>query len=428
MGCFFDPVPKILRTGVLLAVLLLAACNGEAPPEEAEKQEPAAPATEATPEAAPDAPGEPALLLEPVDFAALPGWQADAVSAALPALLKSCGRLAGQPDDRALGPSLGPEALAGTVADWRAPCAAVAAVAAGDDAALRAALEAQFRPFAVSNGGEREGLFTGYYEAELKAATSPDSPGATPLYRVPDDLVTVDLALFRADLRGEKLVGRVQDGRLVPYLTRAEIDAGALDGRGLELLWASDPVDAFFLHVQGSGRVVFPDGRVQRVGFAGSNGHPFYAIGRALVAEGIVSREKASMQSIRDWLRANPQQAAEMMQRNARYIFFRPIDGEGPIGAQGVALTPGRSLAVDSSLLPLGVPLWLDTTWPATEKPLQRLMVAQDTGSAIKGAVRGDFFWGSGEPALEQAGRMKQQGRYYLFLPQTVAERRERAS
>ena len=207
-----------------------------------------------------------------------------------------------------------------------------------------------------------------------------------------------------------------------------EIDAGALAGRGLELLWAADPVDAFFLHVQGSGRVIFPDGRVQRVGFAGSNGHSFYAIGRALIEEGIVSREESSMQKIRDWLRANPDKAREVMQRNARYIFFRTIDGDGPIGAQGVPLTPGRSLAVDSSLLPLGVPLWLDTTWPATDKPLRRLMVAQDVGSAIKGAVRGDFFWGSGEPALEQAGRMKQTGRYYLLLPKPVAERRETAS
>jgi membrane-bound lytic murein transglycosylase A len=318
--------------------------------------------------------------------------------------------------------------LAGTVADWRAPCAVLQGAAPGDDGALRALLEQHFRPFAVSNAGERDGLFTGYYEAELKAADGPAAPGATPLYRVPDDLVTVDLALFRADLRGEKLVGRVEQGRLVPYLTRKEIDAGALAGRGLELAWAADPVDAFFLQVQGSGRVLFPGGRVQRVGFAGSNGHPFYAIGRALIEEGIVSRQDSSMQSIRDWLRANPEKAAGIMQRNARYIFFRPIEGEGPIGAQGVPLTPGRSLAVDSTLLPLGVPLWLDTTWPATDRPLQRLMVAQDVGSAIKGAVRGDFFWGTGEPALEQAGRMKQTGRYFLLLPKAVAERRETAS
>jgi membrane-bound lytic murein transglycosylase A len=393
-----------------LAALMLSLALAAAP----------APQVEAAPEAAP----APAVLLEPVAFADLPGWRDDPVAAALPALQRSCGRLAGQPDERPLGP----DGLAGTVADWRAPCAAFDGLAAGDDAALRALLESEFRPFAVSDAGKAEGLFTGYYEAELKAARAPDAPGATPLYQVPDDLVTVDLALFRADLRGERLVGRVEGGRLLPYLTRKEIDAGALAGRGLELVWVSDPVDAFFLHVQGSGRVVFNDGSVTRVGFAGSNGHPFYAIGRALLDEGIIDRKNASMQAIRDWLRDNPQRAEEIMQRNARYIFFRRIEGDGPIGAQGVALTPGRSLAVDSALLPLGVPLWLDTTWPATEKPLQRLMVAQDVGSAIKGAVRGDFFWGAGEPALEQAGRMKQTGRYFLFLPKAVAERRERAS
>jgi len=403
---------------LLLAGLLLAACNGEAPPKEtAEAELPTPPKVEAAPQ-------RPAVLLEPVGFDALPGWSDDDVSAALPALLRSCGRLTAQPDERPLGP----DALAGTVADWRAPCKTLQGLPAGDDAALRTLLEDLFQPFAVSNAGDRQGLFTGYYEAELNAAASPAAPGATPLYRVPDDLVTVDLALFRADLRGERLIGRVQDGRLVPYLTREEIDRGLLKDRGLELVWAADPVDVFFLHVQGSGRVAFPDGSVKRVGFAGSNGHAFYAIGRALIDEGIVSRKNASMQAIRDWLRANPKKAAEMMQRNARYIFFREIQGDGPIGAQGVALTPGRSLAVDSKLLPLGVPLYLDTTWPATDKPLRRLMVAQDVGSAIKGAVRGDFFWGAGEPALAQAGRMKQKGVYYLLLPRSVAERRKTAS
>ncbi len=410
------PSAPLKAAAVVMAVLLagfLAGCNGEAPaPEEPPKAEAALPAA------------APSMLLEPVDFDALSGWSEDAVAEALPALARSCDRLLLQPDARPVGP----DALAGTVADWRGPCAAVKTLPRRDHAALRAALEQHFRPFAVSNAGETEGLFTGYYEAELKAAASPRAPGATPLYRVPDDLVIVDLALFRADLAGEKLVGRVEDGRLVPYLTRKEIDAGALAERGLELLWAADPVDAFFLHVQGSGRVVFPDGSVKRVGYAGSNGHSFYAIGRALIDEGVIDRKSASMQKIRDWLRANPQKAAEVMQRNARYIFFREIDGEGPIGAQGVPLTPGRSLAVDSALLPLGVPLWLDTTWPATDKPLRRLMVAQDVGSAIKGAVRGDFYWGSGEDALAQAGRMKQTGRYYLVLPRTVAERRKTAS
>ncbi|MEQ8357450.1 MAG: MltA domain-containing protein [Kiloniellaceae bacterium] len=406
---------------LLLAAFFLAACNGEAPPEAEQAPKPQ-PSRAAPTETAP--PEDSAILLEPVGFAALPGWEQDRLGAALPALNRSCARLTAQPAARPLGP----DGLAGTVGDWRAPCAALQGLAEDDDAGTRAALEEYFRPFAVSNAGQREGLFTGYYEAELKAAASPAAPGATPLYRVPDDLVTADLALFRADLRGTKLIGQIRDGRLVPYLTRAEIDGGALAGRGMELLWVSDPVDAFFLHVQGSGRVVYPDGSVKRVGYAGSNGLPFYAIGRALIDEGAVSRKNASMQAIRDWLRANPQKATEMMQRNARYIFFREIEGDGPIGAQGVALTPGRSLAVDSSLLPLGVPLYLDTTWPATDKPLRRLMVAQDVGSAIKGAVRGDFFWGSGEAALAEAGRMKQKGVYYLLLPKAVAERRERAS
>ncbi len=413
-----------LRFAGLLAAafaLTLAACSGETPKEDSTER---APAEQPPPQAETAVPEAPALLLTPVGFDALPDWTTDRPSEALPALLKSCGRLTVQPSERAVGP----DGLAGTVADWRAPCAALSAAEGQDDAALRRLLEEQFRAFAVSNAGAAEGLFTGYYEAELTGTRDPSAPGATPLYRLPPDLVTVDLGRFRADLRGERLIGQVRDGRLVPYLTREEIDAGALEGQGAELLWAADPVDVFFLHVQGSGRVVYPDGSVTRVGFAGSNGHPFYAIGRALIAEGLVSREQASMQSIRDWLRANPDKAREVMQRNARYIFFREIKGEGPIGAQGVPLTAGRSLAVDSKVLPLGVPLYLDTTWPATDRPLRRLMVAQDVGSAIKGVVRGDFFWGSGDAALAEAGRMKQSGRYYLLLPKAVAERRQQAS
>ena len=241
---------------------------------------------------------------------------------------------------------------------------------------------------------------------------------------VPDDLVTVDLQRFSPDLAGKSVVGRVETGKLVPYHDRAAIDEGVLDGRELELIWLDDPVDAFFLHIQGSGKVLFEDGSVTRVGYAGSNGLKFYAIGRALIDEGKVPRNEASMQSIRDWLRANPAAGREVMQRNGRYIFFREVIGDGPIGAQGVPLTPGRSMAIDRSLLPLGAPFWLDTTWPGTDRPLRRLVVAQDVGSAIKGPVRGDLFWGAGEAALEYAGGMKQNGSYYLLLPKAVAERR----
>jgi len=383
-----------------LAGLLLAAC-GKKPPEAG-------------------------LTLEPVAFDEIPGWQMDDMAAALPALTRSCARLAGQPDDRPVGPGGG--GLAGTVADWQPVCGALARIPAGDDAALRRALEDLFTPFRTLGDGKDHGTFTGYYEAELDGALFPGAGYDVPLYRRPPDLVTVDLGRFRADLAGARIVGRVADGALVPYYTRAEIDAGALDGRNLELLWAKDPVDVFFLHVQGSGVVRLPDGSKRRVGFAATNGRDFYAIGRALLDEGRIPRDRASMQAIRDWLRGHPAKAAEVMQRNARYVFFRWIEGDGPIGSQGVALTPGRSLAVDPAFLPLGVPVFLDTTWPGSDRPLRRLMVAQDTGGAIKGPIRGDVFWGAGEAALAQAGRMKQDGRLYLLLPKAVAARRTAGS
>jgi membrane-bound lytic murein transglycosylase A len=396
--------PAFRRLGLPLAAtaaLLLAAC--EKPPR--------------------IAPGE-RLILEQVGFADLPGWRDDPASEALPALGRSCDLLAAQPEGRPVGPAR----LAGTVADWRAPCAAIGRLRAGDDQAMRATLEAVFVPFKVIDATGGHGLFTGYYEAELHGALKAVDGYRWPLYSVPTDLVSVDLGRFRADLRGERIYGRVEGSQLIPYYARSDIDRGVLANRKLELLWVNDPVDVFFLHVQGSGRVRLADGSTVRVGFAGSNGQDFVGIGRALIDSGKVPRAKASMQGIRTWLRGHPKQAAVIMRRNPRYIFFRKIDGDGPIGAQGVALTAGRSLAVDPSYLPLGAPLWLDTTWPASERPLRRLMVAQDTGNAIKGPVRGDFFWGFGEAALAEAGRMKQHGDYYLLLPKTVAERRRKTS
>jgi membrane-bound lytic murein transglycosylase A len=392
---------------LVLCALTLAAC-GEAP-------KPQQPRAEA------EAEREPRLLLARVAFADLPGWRGDRMAAALPALKRSCARLTRRGDDAPVGP----EGRAGTVADWRAPCRALADLPAGDSAALRAALERHFVPFAAESRDGPEGLFTGYYEASLEAARERRGPYQHPIYARPDDLVTADVARFRADLKATRIVGRVQDQRLVPYYTRAEIWDGAFQGREeLPLFYADDPVDVFFLHVQGSGVVNLPDGSRQRVGYAANNGHEFFAIGRALIRSGEMDGADMSMQGIRDWLRANPSKADALMRRNPRFIFFRKIDGPGPIGAQGVALTAGRSLAVDPAFMPLGAPVFLDTTDPVTREPLQRLMVAQDTGSAIKGPVRGDFFWGSGEPALAKAGRMKQQGRYYLLLPASVAERR----
>lgn len=387
-------IPQAIAAGLLL----LAAC--ERGPE---------------PAALPDG-----LVLTPVSFGDLPGWAEDRIADALPALKRSCEPLVKRKPGRAIGPGQ----LAGTVADWRPACLAALDLADHDESGFRDLLGAHFVPFRAENRSGQPGLFTGYYEAGLRAARTPDETYRWPLYDKPPDQVSVDLRDFEAEKGQGRLIGRIEDGRVVPYYSRAEIDQGALRDRGLELLWVDDPIDAFFLHIQGSGHVKLPDGSSIRVGYAGSNGHRFFPIGRALLDEGLVPPAQASMQGIRKWLGSNPDKAEKMMQRNKRYIFFREITGDGPIGAQGVALTAGRSLAVDPGFIPYGAPIWLDTTWPGTKRPLRRLLVAQDTGSAIKGPVRGDFFWGTGEDAAAEAGRMKQSGGYFLLLPRAVAEQR----
>ncbi len=405
----------LARFFFLSLALWLAACEEEPKPAEAPV------ARIETP------PAKAELGLVATPFAALPGWSEDRLAEALPALLRSCELFAKRDPQTKLGPN----ALGGTIADWLEPCSVMTELDPQDDEGVQIVFEAWFEPMKVTDGSPDsgdKGTFTGYYEAELAGEWAQKGPAATPVYGLPDDLVRADLGHFASDLAGRRIIGKLEGNRLVPYPSRAEIESGMLAGRGLELFWAKDAVDAFFLHVQGSGRVVFPDGSSRRFGFAGSNGLPFYAIGRALIDEGLVPRGSASMQSIRDWLRANPQEGRQIMQRNARFIFFREITGPGPIGSQGVPLTAGRSLAVDPAFIPLGVPVFLDTTWPGSDRPLRRLMVAQDTGSAIIGPVRGDFYWGSGDAALEFAGGMNQRGTYYLLLPKPVAARHKSTS
>ena len=277
---------------------------------------------------------------------------------------------------------------------------------------------------AVSRDGRGDiaGALHRVFEAELKGSPTRTERFDVPLFGVPPDLVSVDLGRFDKNLRGRSFVGRVANGRIVPYHRRGDIQQGALGSDAPVLAWTDDTIDAFLLHVQGSGRVVMPDGSVLRIGYAANNGHGYVSIGRRLIQRGELRRGRAGWQAIRDWIARNPEQADALLAENPRYIFFRTIDGEGPIGAQGVALTPRRSLAVDRRFIPLGAPLWLDTVWPGGgERPLRRLMIAQDTGSAIKGPIRGDFFWGYGVDALAEAGRMKSRGRYYLLLPRSSA-------
>ena len=358
-----------------------------------------------------------ALTLSPVTFSHLPGWREDTHGQALAALKLSCRQLATRPPSEPLNAA----GTGGAAADWKFLCAAARGVRDESHAEARRFFETWFTPYLALGNSEPEGLFTGYYEAELRGSRRRHGHYQVPIYGPPGDLVSVDLGRFRRNWEGLHIAGRVNSGQLVPIESRAKIEGGALAGRGLEILWVDDPIDAFFLHVQGSGRVIMEDGRVVRLGFAGRNGHSYRAIGRDLVERRAISKDRISMQSIRAWLKAHPRQGAQLMATNPSFIFFRVMAGGATKGAQGVALTPGRSLAVDRRFIPFGVPVWLDTTDPlAPSRPLRRLVVAQDTGSAIKGPVRGDLFWGFGTAAAARAGPMKQRGRYYLLLPKGI--------
>ena len=370
----------------------------------------------------PPTPPEPRLELAPVPFERLSGWQADDPRAALDAFRISCTRLSLQ-DERA---PMGRDPAYGLVRNWRPACdAAQLSAYLGSADRARGFFEDWFFPHLVSDGGDPEGLFTGYYEPQLFGSLRHGGRYTVPLHLAPNDLLRIDLGRFNPDLAGYSIAGRIQGNQFVPYYSRGEIENGALHGRGLELLWVDDRVDKFFLQIQGSGQVVLDDGRMIRVGYAAQNGHPYRAIGRDLIEIGALSPEEVSMQSIRAWLEANPGAARMIMDRNRSYVFFQenPELGpdDGPIGAQGVPLTAGRSLAVDLRHIPLGAPLWLETTvpWPEGPAPFRHLMIAQDTGGAIDGIVRGDVFFGAGARAEAAAGRMKSGGRYAILLPKS---------
>lgn len=333
-------------------------------------------------------PPPPVLTLAPVAFADLPGWSTDRTADVLPALLRSCTRWSSWSADHELG-------LGVTVADWRPICTAAATIPAGDDLAAQRLFKSWFRPYRAGNHGDPSGLFTGYYEPELRASRRRHGPYQVPLYTRPPDAIALP--------------------------SRAEIVAGALADRVPVLAWVDDPVDAFFLQIQGSGRLGLDDGTVMRVGFAGQNGYPYVAIGRELVERGALTREEATMPGIRGWLTAHPDQIRAILDSNPSYVFFKEVKGDGPTGAQGVVLTPGRSLAVDHNFMPYGLPVWLDAEDPLEPTVrLQRVLMTQDTGGAIRGPVRGDVFWGYGVDAVARAGVMRSAGGYFVLIPRTV--------
>ncbi|HYL48817.1 MAG TPA: murein transglycosylase A [Stellaceae bacterium] len=351
----------------------------------------------------------PHLELSRVSFPDLPGWRDGDQTAALPALRQSCAAFAKLPDDADLG-------VAGVAGDWRKPCEAAAALHDPDAATARQFFERTFTPFAMSDNGKTDALVTGYYEPEIAGARHKSARFNVPVLARPPDLVSVSLGAFRPSWRGERIAGRVVDGRLTPYWTRAEIEAGALDRFHVALFYAADPIELFFLQIQGSGRVRLPDSSTVEIGYDGENGRPYVALGRLLVERGALSLDQVSMQSIEAWLRAHPADAKRLMDENQSYVFFRVLAGNAPLGAEGVALTPQHSVAVDPRFVPLGVPLWLDVAQGAAVT--QRLVVTQDTGAAIKGPLRADLFCGAGPAAATQAGPLRAAGRLFLLLPQ----------
>jgi membrane-bound lytic murein transglycosylase A len=325
----------------------------------------------------------------------------------LASFARGCSALAAKPASAPMGG----KGYAGTVADWISVCNN----AHGD---ARAFFETNFTPYQLSAGGARSGLFTGYYEPLIHASHTRHGAYQTPVYGLPPDLVRVDLSQFDPKFAGEHISGRLDDHRLVPYPTRAEIDAKGIANTQI-LFWCDDPIALFFLQIQGSGRVTLDDGSSERIAYAGENGRPYTAIGRVLIHDGVLTSQNVSLASIRAWLKQNPSRAQGVMEADQSFVFFeeKPVGDAalGSPGTLGVALTPRASMAVDPRLNPLGAPYYVDAA------PVKALLIGQDTGGAIRGIVRGDVFFGFGDSAEVQAGSMKSDGDMYVLLPSAVA-------
>ena len=336
----------------------------------------------------------------------MPGWRSATLAPALRAFVAGCGRL--------------------QAARWRAACDAAAGLTNADETEVRAFFEARFAAYRIgAPDGSRDGLVTGYYEPILRGSRAAAGTYRHPVYGVPEDLIAVDLAGLHPELKSLRLRGRLDGRRLVPYYERAEIDAPGRQFAAPVIAWVADPVELFFLQVQGSGQLAFDTGERIRIGFADQNGHPYRSLGRYLIERGELKLEQASMQGIKAWAEANPDKLRAALASNPSYVFFRELPApvaaagaaDGPPGAAGVPLTAELSIAVDPRAIPLGAPVFLATTYPLSERPLEKLVIAQDTGGAIRGAVRADFFWGTGPEAGAQAGRMRQRGAMWLVWP-----------
>jgi membrane-bound lytic murein transglycosylase A len=407
---------SVARFHLPLILLLLLAVAGCAAPRV--QPEPPAPPEEVVTEPAPvqipdsvppEVAGKPAepvkttdySVLKPVSWEAVDGFYRDELAQAWPAWQIGCGTLKNR-------------------AEWQAACEAAAAIKKPTNVNVRAYFKQHFTAYQATNiDGSDSGLITGYYMPLLKGSRQKSDKYPYPIYARPDDLITVDLAEVYPELANKRVRGRLIENRLVPYYNRAEIEQQPASLQGKELLWVDDIIDLFFLQVQGSGIVQLENGERIPVGYADQNGHSYQSIGRLLVERGELTLDKASMQGIKDWARNNLDKLRDLLNSNPSYVFFRelPAGLPGPIGALGVPILAERTVAIDPKHIPLGAPVFLSTTHPNSAKPLKRLMMAQDTGGAIKGGVRADFYWGAGAEAGRKAGAMKQPGKIWVLLP-----------
>ena len=405
---FKSQTRRLFLLTAIFAASLLSACTSTREIPTACPEPVACP--ESTPTTAKAAP------MRLASWADLPGWANDDLLAAWPAFLQSCQALANRPQWPL----------------WKAACEEANTLTNKDNATLHRFFEMHFAPYLLQNpDNTTQGLVTGYYEPLLQGSRVRTASYAQPVLGVPSDLLNIDLADVLPELKNMRLRGRLQGQKIVPYYTRSEITSRTKEYADRVLLWVNDAVELFFLQVQGSGRVRLADGSTVRLAYADQNGHPYQSIGRVLIKRGDLKAEQASMQGIQTWARAHPDRLNELLNSNPSYVFFREMPPKasdsnpsvGPIGALGVSLTSGRSIAVDPRHVPLGAPVFLSSTQPNSKNLLRRLVLAQDTGGAIRGVVRADFFWGFGDEAGKLAGRMKQPGQMWVLLPPGVAPR-----
>lgn len=361
------------------------------------------------------------IQLQTVSFSQLPSWGKTNLLPSMTAFQVSCNFFLKAPPEKIVGSDL----IHLNARDWRPACEAAAMLKTPHtQKKIKRFFETWFEPVEFYNEKPLTGLFTGYYVPLVKGSLTRTPRFNIPIYAVPNNLITMTPHDFDPTLKKKPLVGRMIDGnRMVPYYSSEEIDQGAIADKAAVIAWVDNRVDRLFLQIEGSGRIELPDGSILNINYAGQNGAPYTAIGSVLIKQGVLTKETVSMQTIRAYLKAHPEQVSPILNANKSFVFFKASEQLDALGAQNVPLTPGYSLAVDQNWIPLGVPIWLTTTRPDAyhekEHPFKRLMIAQDIGGAIRGPVRGDIFWGAGEKAANIAGKMKQTGIYWMLLPKS---------